>query len=191
MRAVIGQKEQIVLDADGITCQLRRMAREIMAACGQQLPVLVGIHRRGVPVAKRLQAILTSAGCPAALGTLDISLYRDDLDNLGSVPVLRSTAVPVPVDGARVILCDDVLFTGRTIRAAMDGVMDLGRPAQISLAVLIDRGNRELPIQADFVGLALPTTRTQHVRVFLSELDGKDAVLLVDGADSTEPKAND
>jgi pyrimidine operon attenuation protein / uracil phosphoribosyltransferase len=176
--AAIG--EHSVLDADGIEAKFRRLAAEILEYCGSTVPVLVGIHTRGVVVATRLQAALAAAGCQAPMGTLDISLYRDDLDNRGSIPVLRSTAVPVPVDGARVILCDDVLFTGRTIRAALDGIMDLGRPAKIELAVLVDRGNRELPIQADYAGLEISTTRSQHVRVYLRECDGRDAVLLSD-----------
>ncbi len=176
--AAIG--EHHVLDADGIEAKFRRLAAEILEHCGQTVPVLVGIHTRGVVVATRLQAALATVGCAAPMGTLDISLYRDDLDNRGSVPLLKSTAVPVPVDGARVILCDDVLFTGRTIRAALDGIMDLGRPAKIELAVLVDRGGRELPIQADYAGLELSTTRTQHVRVHLRECDGRDAVFLSD-----------
>jgi pyrimidine operon attenuation protein/uracil phosphoribosyltransferase len=156
------------------------MAAEIMESCGAVIPVLVGIHTRGVTVAQRLRSALAAQGRAAPLGTLDISLYRDDLEHRGSVPVLRSTRVPVPVDGARVILCDDVLFTGRTIRAALDGIMDLGRPAKIELAVLVDRGGRELPIQADYTGFSLATSPGQHVRVSLRECDGSDNVALLD-----------
>ena len=175
---------QIVLDANGIEAKIRRMAAEIIESCGNAVPVLVGIHSRGVTVAERLRDALAAQGCGTQMGTLDISLYRDDLENRGSVPVLKATAVPVPVDGARVILCDDVLFTGRTIRAALDGIMDLGRPAKIELAVLVDRGGRELPIQADFTGFLLATNPGQHVRVSLRECDGCDAVSLLDPAPS-------
>lgn len=171
---------QIVLDATGIEAKIRRMAAEIIESCAGSIPVLVGIHTRGVTVAERLRASLAFQGMDAPLGTLDISLYRDDLGQRGSVPVLKSTKVPVPVDGARVILCDDVLFTGRTIRAALDGIMDLGRPAKIELAVLVDRGGRELPIQADYTGFLLATRPGQHVRVTLRECDGTDAVALLD-----------
>lgn len=170
----------IVLDANGIETKIRRMAAEVIESCGGTVPVLVGIHTRGVTVAQRLRTALAAQGCDAHLGTLDISLYRDDLEHRGSVPVLRSTKVPVPVDGARVILCDDVLFTGRTIRAALDGIMDLGRPAKIELAVLVDRGGRELPIQADYTGFSLATSPGQHVRVSLRECDDSDAVALFD-----------
>ena len=176
----MGNREHPVLDAPGIEAKIRRMAAEIVEQCGATAPVLVGIHTRGVAVAARIHAAMAADGCTPALGTLDISLYRDDLDNLGSVPVLKSTSVPVPMDGARVILCDDVLFTGRTIRAALDGIMDLGRPSKIELAVLVDRGNRELPIQADYTGIELVTRRDQHVRVHLRECDGADAVCLLD-----------
>lgn len=170
----------IVLDANGIEAKIRRMAAEIIESCGGVIPVLVGIHTRGVTVAERLREALATQGCEVSLGTLDISLYRDDLEHRGSVPVLKSTKVPVPVDGARVILCDDVLFTGRTIRAALDGIMDLGRPAKIELAVLVDRGGRELPIQADYTGFSLATSPGQHVRVSLRECDGSDTVALLD-----------
>lgn len=176
----MGTREHPVLDAHGIDAKIRRIAAEILEHCGGSAPVLVGIHTRGVAVAGRIHAAMVAGGCTPALGTLDISLYRDDLDNLGSVPVLKSTSVPVPVDGALVILCDDVLFTGRTIRAALDGIMDLGRPSKIALAVLVDRGNRELPIQADYTGIQLATRRDQHVRVCLRECDGTDAVELLD-----------
>ncbi len=122
---------------------------------------------------------------------LDINLYRDDLSLIADHPVLRKTEIPFEVDGARIVLVDDVLYTGRTIRAALDGLMDLGRPARIELAVLVDRGHRELPIRADFVGKNLPTARDERVEVRLDEIDGEDEVLLVGaaGAERRRPGA--
>lgn len=169
-------KEKMLLDEAGVALAVGRVVESI-AAQGRDLPlVLVGIHTRGVPVARRVAAAMGDA--VAGIGTLDISLYRDDLDSRGTLPVLRGSDIPAPVDGARVVLCDDVLFTGRTIRAALDGITALGRPARVELAVLVDRGGRELPIQADHVGHSVETNASQRVRVRLSETDDGDCVML-------------
>jgi pyrimidine operon attenuation protein/uracil phosphoribosyltransferase len=140
----------------------------------------VGIRARGDLIAARLQAaIRANEGVDIPLGSLDITLYRDDLTRVGHAPVVRESVIPFSVDGRVVVLVDDVLFTGRTIRAAMDALVDYGRPRAIRLAVLIDRGHRELPIRADFVGKNVPTAVADDVRVQLVETGGKDEVELV------------
>jgi len=169
--------ETELMDADAVADAFRRLADSVRAAAWDGPLVLVGIHTRGVEVARRLADLLGGPN-PPALGTLDISLYRDDLGARGTLPVLRGSEIPGPVDGARVILCDDVLFTGRTIRAALDGIMAHGRPARIELAVLADRGGRELPIQADHVGLRLgPPDPGRRIQVRLAGVDGHDSVV--------------
>ena len=143
----------------------------------------MGIRARGDLIATRLrEAIRRNEGADLPLGSLDITLYRDDLTRIGSAPVVRESIIPFSVDGKVVVLVDDVLFTGRTIRAAMDALVDYGRPRAIRLAVLIDRGHRELPIRADFVGKNVPTAITDDVRVQLVETGGKDEVELVQAA---------
>jgi pyrimidine operon attenuation protein / uracil phosphoribosyltransferase len=138
---------------------------------------IVGIRRGGVHLAGRLRALLARRiGREPPVGTIDIALYRDDLDEKGAVPVVGPTDVRFPVDGKTVVLVDDVLYTGRTIRAAMDALIDYGRPQAIRLAVLVDRGHRELPIRADHVGKNVPTSREEVVKVTLEEIDGDDAV---------------
>ncbi len=161
-----------------IDTALDRVAASIADRYQDSSPVVAGIHTRGVIVADRLRAKLAALGCGVRSGTLDISLYRDDLDNLGTMPSLKNSDLPA-VDGVDVILVDDVLFTGRTIRAAIDGVTDYGRPRKIELAVLVDRGNRELPIQADYVGETFETERTDYVAVHLNETDGEEGVFLL------------
>ena len=175
-------RETQVLDEIGIRACFDAMARRI-ASCASGLPaVLVGIHTRGVPVSARLRESLAKLGFTAGLGTLDIALHRDDHGRRGALPVPRLTEIHTPVDGARVILCDDVLFTGRTIAAALDGLRDLGRPARVELAVLVDRGHRELPIRADFVGKNIPTASDERIETRLSEVDGgEDGVFIVRG----------
>ena len=139
----------------------------------------MGIRARGDLIATRLhEAIRRNEGVDVPLGSLDITLYRDDLTRIGHAPVVRESIIPFSVDGKVVVLVDDVLFTGRTIRAAMDALVDYGRLRAIRLAVLIDRGHRELPIRADFVGKNVPTRRDEDVRVLLEETDGEDAVLV-------------
>ncbi|MEM6910791.1 MAG: bifunctional pyr operon transcriptional regulator/uracil phosphoribosyltransferase PyrR [Verrucomicrobiota bacterium] len=165
-----------LLSGSEIDTKLQRVAWEILEQPGEAPLALVGIHTRGVTIAERLRSALEAAGATVARGSIDISLYRDDLDNLGTSPQLRSSDFFFPVDGANVLLCDDVLFTGRTIRAAIDALMEYGRPARVRLAVLIDRGNRELPIAADFVGETVETARDEHIRVQLKEVDGVDSV---------------
>jgi len=140
---------------------------------------LVGIRSRGDEVAERISNILAEEDCELALGVLDISLYRDDFEHLHENPKLQGSDIPFTVDGANIILVDDVLFTGRTIRAAMDALCDYGRPARIELATLIDRGHRELPIQPNYVGLELETSRRDHVLVSLEVTDGEDRVEIV------------
>jgi pyrimidine operon attenuation protein/uracil phosphoribosyltransferase len=171
------------MDATAVDRALSRIAHEILEK-NKTAPDLVGIRSRGVPLAKRLAAKLEALeGRAVAVGALDINLYRDDLSRVGDHPVLRRTEIPFEVDEAVLVLVDDVLFTGRTIRAALDGVMDLGRPRMIQLAVLVDRGHRELPIRADYVGKNVPTAMDEQVEVLLRETDdGEDEVVLVGGA---------
>ncbi|HEY8340063.1 MAG TPA: bifunctional pyr operon transcriptional regulator/uracil phosphoribosyltransferase PyrR [Egibacteraceae bacterium] len=170
--------ERIVLRADDIARTLRRMAHELLERHSRaDAFVLVGIRTRGVPLAERLAAALSEIeGTPVRAGSLDVTLYRDDYARTGPKPLGR-TDMP-DVDGKVVVLVDDVLYTGRTVRAAMDAVMDFGRPKAIHLAVLVDRGHRELPIRADVVGKNLPTAPDEEVRVRLVETDGVDEVVV-------------
>jgi pyrimidine operon attenuation protein/uracil phosphoribosyltransferase len=171
------------MDATAVERALSRIAHEILEK-NKTSPALVGIRSRGVPLARRLAVKLEALeGKPVPVGALDINLYRDDLSRVGDHPVLRRTEIPFQVDGSVLVLVDDVLFTGRTIRAALDGVMDLGRPRLIQLAVLVDRGHRELPIRADYVGKNVPTSMEEQVEVLLRETDqGDDEVVLVGAA---------
>jgi len=140
---------------------------------------LVGIRSRGVPLAQRLARVIAeAAGTEPAVGALDIALYRDDFTSLAAQPITKGTDIVFSIDGRTVVLVDDVLFTGRTVRAALDQLIDFGRPARIELAVLVDRGHRELPIRADYVGRALATSRDEAVQVLVQEEDGRDQVLL-------------
>ena len=167
-----------IMDADKLDLTLDRMAAEVREKGHQDLAV-VGIRTRGVHLAERLAHKLRAAGDAAVdLGILDINLYRDDMSMVADHPVLRKTEIPFSIGGRRMILVDDVLFTGRTIRAALDAIADLGRPSVIELAVLVDRGNRELPIRADYVGVSIPTRGNQWVRVLVREEDGVDRVEL-------------
>ncbi len=169
-----------VLDDAGLDRALTRIAHEIVEqAEGVENVALVGIKTRGVTLAERIaQKIATFEGTKPSVGALDITLYRDDLGLKAEQPQVRSTEISFPVKGRIVILVDDVLFTGRTIRAAMDALMDLGRPRIIRLAVLVDRGHRELPIRPDYVGKNLPTSRRESVAVMLREHDGVDRVVI-------------
>jgi len=172
-----------LLDADAISRALTRMAHEILERNKTLEGLsLVGIRTRGVPLARRLAGKLRGiAGHAPEIGLLDINLYRDDLSRIADHPILRRTEIPFEVDGARIVLVDDVLYTGRTIRAALDGLMDLGRPDWIQLAVLVDRGHREVPIRPDFVGKNVPTAREEQVLVRLEEIDGAEEVILLRG----------
>jgi pyrimidine operon attenuation protein/uracil phosphoribosyltransferase len=170
----------IVMDADRIGRSLMRIAHEILERNrGADNLALVGIRARGVPLAERLAANLkTAGGQDVPTGSLDITLYRDDLmkHQVGPQPILRRTDIPFSIDGRTILLVDDVLYTGRTIRAALDALIDFGRPNAIQLVVLVDRGHRELPIRADYVGRNVPTSRQQSVQVRLLEIDGRDEV---------------
>lgn len=169
----------VLLDADDIARALKRLAHEIAERQrGVEAVVLVGIPTRGVPLANRLAANLKGIeGVEVPVGTLDIALYRDDYGTHRAAP--HASKIAFDVSGKTVILVDDVLFTGRTIRAALDALNDFGRPSAVRLAVLVDRGHRELPIRADFIGKNVPTAREESIRVLLSETDGEDAVRLV------------
>lgn len=170
----------VVMDADRIGRSLMRIAHEILERNrGTDNLALVGIRARGVPLAARLAANLRDAGgLDVPTGSLDITLYRDDLmkHQVGPQPILRRTDIPFSLDGRTIILVDDVLYTGRTIRAALDALIDFGRPNAIQLVALVDRGHRELPIRADYVGRNVPTSRQQTVQVHLTEIDGRDEV---------------
>lgn len=169
-----------VLDQAGIERALTRIAHEILErAGGTDGLALVGVRTRGVSLARRIADRLQGIeGVKVPVGALDITLYRDDLGLKTEAPILRGTDIPFSVAGKTLVLVDDVLYTGRTIRAALDAIMDLGRPRMIQLAVLIDRGHRELPIRPDYVGKNLPTARREVVQVELREHDGADRVLI-------------
>ena len=169
-----------VLDARAIDRTLRRMADQIVERnAGTDGLILVGIQRRGVQLAERLGRIIESQEhVTVARGALDITLYRDDLQTVGPRPVVGATHLPLTLDGQHVVIVDDVLYTGRTVRAALDELADFGRPARIALAVLIDRGGRELPIHADIVGRAVTVGAGQRVDVLVEELDGRDEVVI-------------
>ena len=172
----------LVMDADRMARALTRIAHEILERNrGTRELALVGIRTRGVPLARRIARSLTEINHEdVPTGALDITLYRDDLMRhpVGPQPVVRRTEIPFSIDDKRILLVDDVLYTGRTIRSALDALIDFGRPRAIQLIVLVDRGHRELPIKADYVGKNLPTSARQSVQVRLEEIDGQDEVLL-------------
>jgi len=174
-------EERQVLDQAQLRRALIRIAHEILESNPGNTGVnLVGIHTRGVPLAERIAGFIEEIGGRApSIGQLDIGLYRDDLSRRGR-PLMHQTIIPVPLEHQTVILVDDVLFTGRTVRAAMDALNDFGRPRQIRLAVLIDRGHRELPITANYVGKNIPSSLEEQVNVRLEESDGIDQVVLAD-----------
>jgi len=173
-------KDDMLLDAADISRILTRMTHEILEVHrGAENLALIGIQTRGVYLAGRIRAkIREIEGIEISTGTMDITLYRDDWTRIGPQPVVQATDIPFSVDGRQIILVDDVIFTGRTTRAAMDALIDFGRPDRIELAVLVDRGYRELPIQANYVGKFLETRRSDTVNVLLSEHDGMDGVVL-------------
>jgi pyrimidine operon attenuation protein/uracil phosphoribosyltransferase len=178
---------KIVLDGEAIERTLSRIAHEIIEQADDLNRVaLVGIHTRGVPLAQRLRRLISErAEVEIALGTLDITFYRDDVQVRGgeapihAQPLVRATSLEFPLDGTTCVLVDDVLYTGRTIRAAIDALFDYGRPEKVQLAVLADRGHRELPIRPDYVGKNLPTSRGERIKVQLLEVDEIDQVLLI------------
>ena len=170
-----------VMDRLAIQRALVRIAHEILERNkGTGELALVGIRSRGVHLAERIRHAVQQieGGEPVPFGVVDITLYRDDLDRGVQNPVVKGTTIPFAVEGRRILLVDDVLFTGRTVRAAMDALVDFGRPQSIQLAVLVDRGHRELPIRADYVGKNLPTSRREQVQVRLAEVDGMDEVVI-------------
>jgi pyrimidine operon attenuation protein/uracil phosphoribosyltransferase len=169
------------MDGDRLGRTLSRIAHEIVERHPDMKgSAFVGVRTRGVPLARRLARLVKEAsGVELPVGALDITLYRDDLETIAPHPVLRGTEIPFSIDGRTVILTDDVLFTGRTVRAALDELIDFGRPARIELAVVVDRGHRELPIRADYTGKVLSTARDEIVEVRLAEEDGADAVVLL------------
>lgn len=173
-------KKKIVLDAKGMERALVRIAHEIAEKNkGVEEVVILGIPTRGAYIARRLKDILDDAeGIDIPVGAVDATLYRDDIGIKHEQPILKETDIPVPIDDKKIIIVDDVLFTGRTIRAAMNVIMDFGRPANIQLAVLIDRGHRELPIRADYVGKNVPTSTQEKVKVHLKETDETDEVVV-------------
>ena len=169
----------IVLDEAAIGEAVASLVTKIRAVAERGRVAIVGVRSRGDEVAERVSAALREMGIEHDYGMLDISLYRDDLSHLAENPKLQSSEITFQVDGAHVVLVDDVLFTGRTVRAALDALTDYGRPARIELAVLVDRGHREIPVQPDYVAVALETARMDHVVVRLKNTHGEDAVELV------------
>jgi pyrimidine operon attenuation protein / uracil phosphoribosyltransferase len=190
------ESEKLLLDDEAISRTLSRIAHEIIERNDDVATVaLVGIHTRGVPLAQRLRRLIEEfSGREVALGSVDITFHRDDLHVRGGEaplhpqPLVRDTKLEFPLEGMTIVLVDDVLYTGRTIRAAVDALFDYGRPARVQLAVLADRGHRELPIRPDYVGKNLPTSRGERVQVQLVEVDEVDRVLLVS---TPEENAND
>jgi len=169
-----------IMDETGIERAIARLAHEILERNqGASELALIGVRTRGVPLAKRIAARLAQVEkVEVPVGILDITLYRDDFTTVGSQAVLRKTEIPFPITDRRIVLVDDVLYTGRTVRAALDGLIDFGRPKRIQLVVLVDRGHRELPIRADFIGKTVATQSDEFVRVHLQEIDREDAVYL-------------
>ncbi len=184
------EHQTVVLDRDGTRRTLVRIAHEIVEKnatyAGEAPLAIVGVHRRGAVLAARLAVIVAElAGAEVPLGSVDISFYRDDLGRRvvapPAAPVVRATELDFPIDGRTIVIVDDVLYTGRTVRAAIEALFDYGRPARVQLAVLADRGHRELPIRPDYVGKNLPTSRGQRVNVRVVEVDGEDAVTISEG----------
>lgn len=174
----------LLMDAAAMDRALTRIAHEILERNkGLDDLCLIGIQRRGVPLANRIaDKILAIEGHRPPVGILDITFYRDDLSMLSEHPVINGTSMPFAIQNTKVILIDDVLYTGRTVRAAIEALFDVGRPLAIQLAILIDRGHRELPIRADYIGKNVPTSRTEVVHVEICEIDGEDQVVLSDKA---------
>jgi pyrimidine operon attenuation protein/uracil phosphoribosyltransferase len=180
------QADTVVLDHDDIRRTLVRIAHEIVEKNPGGEIALVGIHRRGAILGQRLHALTSELlDGPVPLGFADISFYRDDLAIRASAPIVHATQLDFPVEGRTVVIVDDVLYTGRTVRAAFDEIFDYGRPARVQLAVLVDRGHRELPIRPDYVGKNLPTSHEERVNVHVQEIDGRDEVTL---APAPEPR---
>ncbi len=177
---------RLLMDPATIADSIHRLATEILngSTCKKDQPlVLVGIHKRGVPLAERLARSLESqSGAPVPVGTLDITQYRDDLGSLRDLPTLIGSDIPFDIDGARVVLCDEVIFTGRSIRAALAELLDFGRPACVQLAVLVDRGGREFPIQPDFTAHTIHIAENERITVQFTEVDPVDGVFIESSA---------
>lgn len=176
------QDKGVLMDDQAIRRAITRISHEIIEKNkGIEELLLVGIRTRGVPIARRIASMIQDIeGKEIPVGILDITLYRDDLSSLSTQPVVHSTELPGDISGKNIILIDDVLYTGRTIRSALDALIDLGRPKRIQLAVLVDRGHRELPIRADYVGKNVPTAQKELIRVELTESDEKDQVVIAE-----------
>ena len=186
-----GSNENVVLHEEDVRRALARIAHEILERNpGERAPALVGIHRRGAFLAHRLHALLEQLlDRDVVLGDLDIGFYRDDVATRPDAPVLHASHIDFDISGLTVVIVDDVLFTGRTVRAAIEALFDYGRPERVQLAVLVDRGHRELPIRPDYVGKNLPTSSAEHVHVRLRELDGVEEVAIAGGAQRMAPTA--
>ena len=172
----------LIMDDVALTRALKRIAHEIIEKNkGPKDLALIGIHRRGVPLAKRIAAYIEEfEGVKVDIGSLDITFYRDDLSLLADHPIIKGTDIAFDINKKTIVLCDDVLYTGRTVRAALDAMMDMGRPNYIQLAVIVDRGHRELPIRADYIGKNIPTANNEIVEVHVNEFDGIDNVVIND-----------
>jgi len=181
-------EKAVIMDEDQMDRALKRIAHELLEK-NKTLDnaVILGIRTRGVPLAERLKKTIEEIhGIDLPIGVLDINLYRDDLTSLTEQPVIHQTVIPVSVKGKKIILVDDVLYTGRTIRAALDSIIDMGRPELIQLVVMVDRGHRELPIRADFVGKNVPTSKREKIDVLLKEIDGVDKVIIKESVEEDE-----
>lgn len=191
VRSETDADDREVLDADDVQRALTRIAHEVLERNkGAQSLVLLGIPTRGVPLAERLADRISSVeGAAVPVGSLDITMYRDDLRMRPARGLGRTELPPGGIDDAVVVLVDDVLFSGRSIRAALDALSELGRPRAVQLAVLVDRGHRQLPIRADYVGKNLPTSTRENVRVLVAETDGRDAVVIGGAADGAAPES--
>jgi pyrimidine operon attenuation protein/uracil phosphoribosyltransferase len=182
------ENEKVVLDRDDVRRTLVRIAHEIVENNPEQRLALVGIHRRGAHLAQRLHGLVGELSPEEVeLGDLDIAFYRDDVATRPAAPIVHATHLEFPIDGLTVVIVDDVLFTGRTVRAAIEALFDYGRPARVQLAVLADRGHRELPIRPDYVGKNLPTARDERVNVHVEELDGVDEVTITEQEEALTP----
>jgi pyrimidine operon attenuation protein / uracil phosphoribosyltransferase len=182
------ENEKVVLDRDDVRRTLVRIAHEIVENNPEHRLALVGIHRRGAYLAQRLHRLVEELIPDGVeLGDLDIAFYRDDVATRPAAPVVHATHLEFPIDGLTVVIVDDVLFTGRTVRAAVEALFDYGRPARVQLAVLADRGHRELPIRPDYVGKNLPTARDERVNVHVEELDGVDEVTITEHEEALTP----
>lgn len=182
MREMTVIDKKVIMDAQAIQRAIKRIAHEIIERNkGVDNVILIGIRSRGVPLSERVaDEIKKIEGVEVPVGVLDITLYRDDLSQLGYQAIVQGTEIPFDISGKTIVLVDDVLFTGRTVRAALDALIDMGRPKMIQLAVLVDRGHRELPIRADYIGKNVPTSSRETIVVKVSQIDDTDAVLIQD-----------